>query len=103
VKVFIVLRKDSDDYSSLPADAEKVFLFDKIGNPSPEYAAEVLSRIHIMLANVDAINDRIIFNGPSWVIALVGHHWLADALRMESGILAYDNFKRKYIEVNNAY
>lgn len=102
MRVFILLHKDQDDYSSLGPDVEKIFIFDRIGNPSPELAHEAMTKLVVMLGSVTS-SDRIIFNGPSWLIALAGWVWMNDENRLCTGILAYDNYKKTYIEVNNAY
>ena len=102
MRIFILLNKEQDDYSSLPANAEKIFVFDRIGNPNPTVCREALGKMAVMFETVRS-TDRIIFNGPSWLIALAGYMWLSLDERKSTQMLAYDNFKKQYVEINNEY
>lgn len=101
MRIFILLNKGQDDYSSLPQDANKVFVFEHVGAPSHEAVEDAMNKLDTIFNSVEH-RDRIIFNGPSWLIALAGFMWMTTA-RHTLGILAYDNHKKQYVELDNGY
>jgi hypothetical protein len=102
MRIFILLNKEQDDYSSLPKDVTKIFVFDRMGNPTPEAAKSAIEKMEVMFDTARP-DDRVIFNGPSWLIALAGYMWMSHLDRKTTQILAYDNFKKQYVEINNEY
>ncbi len=101
MRIFILLHKAQDDYSSLPADAKKIFVFEHVGSPSYDAAEEAMDKLEVICNDVTD-QDRIIFNGPSWLIALAGFVWM-NTYRQTLGVLAYDNHKKQYVELDNGY
>ena len=98
MRVFILVRKD-DDYSSLPPNAQKIFIFDTVSN-NP-VLSDTINTLNLIFESAEP-GDRIVFNGPSWLIAIAGYCWLNQE-RDCMGILLYDNKNRTYQEHNDAY
>jgi hypothetical protein len=101
LRIFILLNKGQDDYSSLPNEANKVFVFEHVGAPSYDAVEEALNKLEVLFHSAQE-SDRIIFNGPSWLIAIAGFVWM-NTTRNRLGILAYDNHKKQYVELDNGY
>lgn len=93
-KVFILVHKDTDDYSSIPPEYEKVFIFEKLGN-KPDIPA-TLPKLGFMLDNAK-VGDKIVFNGPTWIIALAGYIWLTNDDRQGIDTFIFDNQQHRYV------
>jgi hypothetical protein len=101
-KAFILVNKLEDDYSGLK-DFDTVFLFTHV----PSYADKQIISDHLTLLTmkIDTASpeDVIVFNGPSWLIALAGFVWLNNENRVTMGVLVFNNFHQKYTEIQNDY
>ena len=97
MRIFILVRKD-DDYSSLP-EGQKIFIYDAVTN-EPDLVS-TMQTLDLLFESA-AEDDRIVFNGPSWLIAIAGHCWL-QWRETSLGILLYDNKTKTYTEHNDAY
>jgi len=67
-KTFICVNKHNEDYSSIPG--EKVFIFPEGAENAPADLAPYQRTIDAFLLD-GTLNDYLVFNGPSWLIACV--------------------------------
>lgn len=95
MKCFILVNKTIEDYSSIPAQYERVFIFDhvKTSIETPQFHMEQLFKI---LDEADAAEDMIIFNGPSWLIALAGYVWYTVENRSCLNTFIYSSLDQSY-------
>ncbi len=92
---YILLKKDNEDYSTLE---NKMFIFDRVTSaPVESDFNEAMSRM-ARVFDFATKGDRIVFNGPSWLIGLAGYIWLSAENRENLGILTYNNNLRQYQE-----
>lgn len=103
MKAFILVNKKSDDYTTLPSKYEKHFLFEYMTcRPEAARVDDTLIALRDVLDNATS-KDCIVFNGPSWLIALAGYVWFSQENRQHMNILIYDNVTKTYKEYHNEH
>ena len=94
--IFILFEEQEYDYSTLPKDATIVTIFKYIkGTPNIQH---IQTRLQEVLDASDPVNDRIIFNGPSYLSALAGYIWFTHSNRTKVNFLAYSVKDNKYVD-----
>jgi len=94
--IYILFEEKDYDYASLPSNAKIEVIFKYIkGDPN---IAHIQKKLQEVLDNSDPVNDRIIFNGPSYLSALAGYIWFTHEHRTKVNFLAYSIKDNKYIE-----
>lgn len=100
-RVFILVNKRDQSYDCLPAEFQRVFLFPYIRDfrTAHKDIASIKNVMEEMLGDA-SLEDRIIFNGPSWLIAIAGMIWLSNPDRIKYDIFRYDMHYNKYVEID---
>lgn len=99
-RVFILVNKRDQEYDSIPAQYHRVFLFPYIrdfGTMHNDIVA-IKRKIDEVLGDA-SLEDKIIFNGPSWLIAIAGMVWLSNPDRQNYDIFRYDMKHKNYFEL----
>jgi len=91
--------KGNENYDSAldfltPYDTMITIFPDGVEN-APSDLSPYQRQIDNVLGDADP-RDLIIFNGPSWLIALVGHRWYSDEERKHHNVLVFDKELGKY-------
>jgi len=99
MKVFIVFKKEDEDYSSLPKDAEVVVLFTAIkGNPNIDH---IKARCEDVLDTADVKTDYIVYNGPSYLCAIAGYIWMSQDGRDDMNFYSFNKQTNCYCKHSN--
>lgn len=94
--IYILFKNDDEDYSSLPADEPKQFMFTWIrGAPN---IAHLQTKLREVLDAVDPEKDFIVFTGPSYLVALAGYIWMTNEKRKHVNFYAYSLKDRRYVK-----
>ena len=98
---YILVNKKSDDYTTLPTKYKQQFLFEYMTcRPESERVPDTLAALKDVLDTAED-DDVIVFNGPSWLIALAGYVWFSQTWRRKMNVLIYDNVVKAYKEYTN--
>jgi len=94
--IYILFQNEDDDYSSLPADQPRKFIFTYIkGAPNVEHLQHKLRDV---LDKCDPVNDFIVFSGPSYLSALAGYIWFTHPARECVNFYAYNVKDKVYVK-----
>lgn len=94
MKIFILFYNGTDDFSSLPKDAEIVPIFRLIkGAPNVRHIRE---RLESVLDKADLEHDFILFKGPSYLCAIAGYVWFTQAARTHSNFFGFNKRTNSY-------
>lgn len=90
-KTYILINRQDMDFSTLPG--EKVFCFDHInGRPDLKH---ICTKLQSTLDDATE-DDKILFNGPGYLIAIAGYVWLTHPNRKVFNMYTYDVATRQY-------
>ncbi len=98
--VYVLLRRQTEDYSHVPECVEIVFLFEEseVRSPNMHLAwARMLSKIQ---QGKQAYSSRIVINGPAWLNAIAGYFWYGMQGSNTTRQLIYDSKRGVYVEHN---
>jgi hypothetical protein len=94
--IYICFQNETDDYSTLPADEPRKFLFSHIkGPPNVEHIQHKLREV---LDGCDPDNDSIIFNGPAYLCAMAGYIWFTHPNRARTNYYSYNTKDKCYVK-----
>jgi hypothetical protein len=98
--IYRCVFKGNEDYSSLEQLANDegtwvVTIFPDGVDNAPSDLSTYQLKIDEVLFDSDE-RDLILFNGPCWLVALVGHAWYANEDRKHHNVLVYDKESNKY-------
>lgn len=94
MKIFILFYNGTDDFSSLPKDAEIVPIFRLIkGAPNVKHIRE---RLEAVLDKADLEHDFILFKGPSYLCAIAGYVWFTQEKRTSSNFYGFNKRTNSY-------
>jgi len=94
---FVLVHKRNDDYRALQEEYDVKFLFEEVDS-IPADIAMYLRRIDEVLLQ-DEFTALIVFNGPSWLIALAGFVWYSEQNRKHHNVLQYSAAQGKYVKI----
>lgn len=97
MKIYVLVHRQNDDYSSLEGKHE--FIFESVPATSSPDVQKYLNRLKYILDQA-FINDRIVLNGPTWLVALAGYIWLTHEFRDTMQMLIFDSVTHKYVDFN---
>lgn len=100
-RVFILVNKRDQEYDCIPAEYQRVFVFPYIRDFRTAHRdiAAIKAKLEEMLGDA-GLDDRIIYNGPSWLIAIAGMIWLSNPDRVKYDTFRYDMHYKKYLEID---
>lgn len=94
---FILVNKGDDLYTTIDRNHFDIrFVFDYITPGTGLNAAKAV--LEAVLDEANPETDRIVFNGPAWLIALAGWIWFTQDNRKHYGMLSYDTKQNRYHE-----
>lgn len=97
--IYRCVFKANEDYSSLlhldGGNNVLATIFPEGVENAPSDLAPYQRKIDEVLAEGDP-TALIIFNGPAWLVALVGYAWYSDTNRTHHNVLVYDKESNKY-------
>jgi hypothetical protein len=94
---YILVNKGDDLYNTIdPTHFEIRYVFDYITPGTGLNAVKAV--LESVLDKADPVRDRIVFNGPAWLIALAGWVWYTQDERTHYGMLTYDTKQNRYHE-----
>jgi hypothetical protein len=91
--IYRCVFKANENYKSLVGDVCTIFP-DGVDN-APSDLAPYQRKIDEVFAEDDG-SEMIIFNGPAWLIALVGYAWYSNETRKHHNVLIYNKDKDIY-------
>lgn len=93
---FVLYKNSSHNFEGL---VNPVFLF-LPGDlyPGKFRMSEVRDKLECMLDKADPIRDRIVLNGPSYLVALAGMVWLTNDKRSCMNVMSYNTLTHKFEE-----
>ncbi len=102
ISIYRCVFKANENYASLdllePTASERSIytIFPDGVDNAPGDLTEYQRQIDKVLESSEP-NDYIIFNGPAWLIALVGYRWYADENRRNHNVLVYNKEQERYV------
>ncbi len=98
MKTYVLVRRPSDDYSTLPPYE---FIFDEVPSvPTARQLSETIARLTTYTDN-SSVEDKIVLNGPTWLIAVASYYWLTRRAIKENSlsIMVYNIGARRYVDM----
>lgn len=97
--IYRCVVKGCEDYKSLSifegVEPEVITIFPHGVDNAPSDLSSYQQRIDYVLSEAGP-DDCIIFNGPAWLIALVGYAWYANEERRNHNVLVYSKENARY-------
>jgi len=99
MRIFLCVWKGCERYESLYAIGDVQKIFPDGVDTAPSDLVPYQRRIEeVLLESND--EDKIVFNGPAWLIALVGHAWYANEHRQHHNVLVFSREKKAYVPLS---
>ncbi len=93
--IYVLVRKTTETYDSLfRADTDVNFIFEEV-ETFPATVSHYQRKLEEALKFAGS-HDRVVFNGPAWLIAIAGGMWYQDDRRIHHNILQFCKFAHAY-------
>jgi hypothetical protein len=100
-KVIILVNKHNEDYSALKEFGEIEFAYQSVNKAYDNYD-DFIDRL-TKLFEETTYDDKVVLNGPAWLIGFASYLWLTRNLPAivgsATGIIHFNSNKAKYYEV----
>lgn len=94
---YVLVHRHGDNYSSLHGAVK--FVFHAIPPTTNPDVKSYISQLEKVLDEAKEC-DRIVMNGPTWLVALAGYVWLTNENRKRMQMAIFDQYTHKYIDFN---
>lgn len=94
--IYICFQNETDVYDTLPPNEPRKFIFTHI--KGPPNITHIQRKLREVLDKCDPEKDFIVFNGPSYLVAIAGYIWLTQTERTRVNCFAYNTKDKCYVK-----